>query len=194
MQKGGGKAKGNNFEIEVAQWLSWWITENHERRRNDLMCRTVLSGGQHTVMSTREKLVGNPGDLQANHELAFPFCRKYVIECKCWEYLYMIDFLAKKGDLYDALLKVMEEAHLNNRFWILIARQNRKPMVALFATPPDLSILALMDYHLLFNGTICMVNFMQLMDAVRVETFIDMYSSMEEEMDENLDEAHQANL
>jgi hypothetical protein len=192
MQSGGGKAKGNAFEIEVGQWLSWWITEplgpkdqkSELRQRNDIFCRSVLSGGQFTVMSKREKLVGNAGDLQPNHELAFPFCRKFVIECKTWEYLYILDFLMKKGDLYSALNKVMEEAHLNKKFWLLIARQTRKPMLALFAMPPDPSVLALSSWHSLFNGTVCMVNFLELMETVTADVFIRMYNDIDDEMEE----------
>jgi len=166
-----GKQKGNNFEIEVGQWLSWWITH---KTRNDIFCRTVLSGGQFTATAK-----GQAGDLQPNDGLAFPFCNKFVIECKCWEYLYLIDFLNKKGDLYFALKKVQEQAEGLKKKWILIARQSRKPILAFFEkpiTPFTLPYLSRIEPHFLWSDSICMVDFVKLTEVVPHEYFLTMYN------------------
>ena len=163
MKAGQGKNKGSGFEREVGAKLSLWIS-NGERK--DLLCRTVLSGGQFTMTST-----GNAGDLMAQHPLAFPFCSKTVVECKFWRTLRLDQFLNRDGELYKALLKVQKEAREVDKIWWLVAKQNHMQTLLFMSsvsksTPPGKPPLLGCSYHQLFNGTVWMFNFDEFLKVV----------------------------
>jgi len=154
MRPGGGKEKGSNFEREIAALLSLWISNNE---RNDLFRRTVLSGGQYTQGIGKR---GEPGDLGPNHPLAFAFIDKFVVECKTWAYLELIDVVWGKHALYDAMMKVKQEAESSLKSWMLIAKQNRRPTLVFFPVEAvfyfSADVFLTEQWHTLFNGSVYM--------------------------------------
>ena len=169
MKPGAGKQKGSNFEREVAAELSKWISKT----RTDLFRRTVLSGGQFTQSKNAR---GEPGDLGPNDPKAFPFISRFVVECKHWAYLELIDVIWKNHELYSALLKVQKEAKDANKEWMLIARQNRRPTLLFLpvkAVTP--SAYNQVDWHALFNGTIYVFKFADYLAQVPPSEVIPEY-------------------
>jgi len=162
VKAGQGKIKGGGYEREVGAKISLWIT-NGERK--DLLCRTVLSGGQFTMSST-----GNAGDLMAQHALAFPFCSKVVIECKFWKNLELIRFLNTEGELFKALMKVQKEAAKVRKNWWLVVKQNHQP--ELLFMPDNCSQTLLLYKHALFNGTVYMYKLNEFLRVVPYEDYV----------------------
>lgn len=171
MKPGQGKNKGSGYEREVGRKISLWISKG---TRPDLLCRTVLSGGQFTMAST-----GNAGDLMAQHPLAFPFFAKCVVECKSWRDLQLIRFMYKEGDLYKALLKVQMEAEKVGKTWWLICKQNHSPTL-LFMSAPDCPTKGMCSYHAIFNGLVLMVNLDEFLAAVPHDLYTDNVSRFKE--------------
>lgn len=126
-----GHIKGPDFERLIAKRLSHWITSGE---RDDLFTRNVLSGGQFTFSSRKGKARGRAGDIVSSDPLAFPFCEKVVVECKHWRDLDLISFFHQRGELFQAICKVERQARDCGKNWMLIARQNNKP-VLLFIDP-----------------------------------------------------------
>lgn len=160
MKPGAGKNKGSNFEREVGSKISLWISKGE---RKDLLCRTVLSGGQFTQSST-----GNAGDLMGQHPLADPFFEKVVVECKFWKDLQLLRFLYNEGDLYKALLKVQDEARKVGKTYWLVAKQNHSRSLLFMSSSADspARIAGLPRIHLLFNRTVYMYDLDEYLKAV----------------------------
>ena len=147
----GSKAKGSSFELKVCKALSAWLTNGE---RTDILRRTVGSGAQYTRAAGNS---GEPGDIGPNDPEAFPFTNRFVIECKHWKKIELIDMLwGKKHGLRVAMDKVRQEARQANREWVLIARQNLRPTLVFIASTPQLRYHAQQSvkYHQLFNGTV----------------------------------------
>jgi len=159
VKPGAGKGKGSNYEREVGAKLSLWISKGE---RKDLICRTVLSGGQFTMAS-----IGNAGDLMAQHPLAFPFFARVVVECKCWRDLQLIRFLYKDGDLYKALLKVQMEAGKVGKTWWLVCKQNHGPTLLFTSEKHPLE-----SCHILFNGSVYMFKLDEFLRAISHDRYI----------------------
>lgn len=166
MKPGAGKAKGSGYEREVGAKISLWISKGE---RKDLLCRTVLSGGQFTMAS-----IGNAGDLMAQHPLAFPFFAKCVVECKSWRSLGLDKFLNREGDLYKALLKVQMEAEKVGKTYWLVCKQNHGPTLVFMSFKPTISYVenVSLSRHLLFNGSVYMFYLDIFLDIVSHEEYI----------------------
>lgn len=171
MKSGGGKGKGSSFEREVGYSLSLWLSCG---QRKDLICRTVLSGGQFTVGGK-----GNQGDLMAQHPLAFKFFECFSVECKHWKNLEMVRFLVRDGDLYKALKKVKKQAEHENKLWMLIARQNFQKTILFM--PAEAMVyffkqISGLSYHVLFSGNVYMFYFSEFLSKASPELDIQITS------------------
>lgn len=165
MTGAGSKNKGSSFERFVCQSLSKWLTAG---ARNDVLRRTVGSGGQFTRAKSTK---GEPGDIGPNDPLAFEFMARFVIECKHWKKLDLIDNLwDDKHALMLAVNKVRGEARGLNREWMLIARQNHRPTLLFIAATPYLKCLAQnkIQYHALFGGTVLLMRFEDFVESIPV--------------------------
>ena len=149
---GKGKQKGGEFERQIGYKLSLWLSKG---TRKDLLCRTVGSGAQFTSANLRNQSAGIPGDLRSQDPLADKFCATYVIECKFWKNLDILNFLRGEGELYKALVKVQGEGAMLHKSYMLIARQNNRPDILLTNT------LAPVSHHVLFGGNV----FMYILDT-----------------------------
>lgn len=171
MKPGGGKGKGSAYEREIGEKLSLWLSHGEHKH---LLCRTVGSGAQFTTHSKKMIQAGQAGDLMAQDERAFKLFSKFVIECKTWRDLSLIQFLAKEGLLYDALLKVKKEGENLGRLYWLISKQNRRkdllfmPVQAFDLLRPD------NDWHLLFDGTVYMMQLDNFLSAIEPERFLEI--------------------
>jgi len=161
MIPGGGKAKGSEFERWVGQRLSLWISN---QQRNDLVTRTVLSGGQWTASGDKQR--GSAGDLTSNHPDAHPFFERFVVECKHWAWIDLVDFCHQKGELYTALEKVQREAAKCKRLWMLVAKQNRRADMLFMPAVFDIPLTIDHHYHELFRGTVYMFRFDEFIKEV----------------------------
>src|SRR5437868_3727629 len=148
MKPGGGPDKGGNFERMTCAKLSRWLTAG---KRDDLLCRTVGSGAQFTSAFKKGKRSGLPGDIRAQDPLAFDFCNMFVIECKHWKRLELQKFIMREGELFEAMLKVIEQANAEKKYWLLIAKENNReeliittPLTLPIPIPQELSIAHLM--------------------------------------------------
>lgn len=74
-------AKGGSYELEISKRLSLWYTGGV---RDDLVCRTDMSGGRATVRSKQKKVTNKYlyGDLKHSDDACLPMFNKWSIECK----------------------------------------------------------------------------------------------------------------
>lgn len=140
MRPGGGKYKGSGFEREIGAALSTWLSNGE---RDDLVTRTVISGGQFTQSAKSGKLRGVPGDLMSSHPVANQFFEQFVMECKFWKYLPLFELLFPRpgnkteNELMYAISKVKGEAEQTKKpYWMLVARQNYQRTIAFM--PPSI--------------------------------------------------------
>jgi hypothetical protein len=134
MRKGGGQHKGAAFERKVGQQLSLWLTEG---ARADLFSRNVLSGGRFTLAVKNGVETSTPGDLMAAHPLAFEFLSRFMVECKHYKDLQILQFLLDRRNGTSFLSKVIDkagrEAKHSGLIPMVIAQQNQltSPLVFL---------------------------------------------------------------
>jgi hypothetical protein len=149
------KAKGSGFERKVGEKISLWLS--HGERR-DLLCRTVGSGAQFTSAFNRGQQAGLAGDLRAqDSSIAFEFFSIFVVECKFWRDLQLVQFVQKSGDLFKAMNKVESEADQVNKSWWLVSKQNRaKELLFMPARSFSSTWEEKLNSHMLFNKTIYM--------------------------------------
>lgn len=165
MKPGQGKNKGSGFERDVGTRISLWLTNG---ARKDLLCRTVGSGAQFTSSKFCQ---GHPGDLMAQHPLAFTFCDAFVIECKFWRDLELIKFLSHEGNLFKAMQQVRNQAIEVKKSWWLVAKQNHRDTILLLPSEVMKSELKF-DYHLLFQGSVIMCSFTKFLSEIPIDEFV----------------------
>jgi hypothetical protein len=125
--------KGSSFERLVGEKLSLWLSRGE---RKDYFARNVLSGGQFTSALKRSQLNhGQGGDLIAIHPDASWFTQTYHIECKHVKSLelHTVLFLSRfPGSFLKAVIaKAKQQAELEGKRWLVIARQNAFPIVVI---------------------------------------------------------------
>jgi len=125
------KNKGSTWERMVGVDLSLWITRG---ARADLFARSVGSGSRFTRAAQRQAETAQPGDLSAAHELAFPFLRVFMVECKHRRSIDLAGYLFGRHDgqsfLAVTIAKAREEAARAKLQWMVIAKQDHKePLV-----------------------------------------------------------------
>lgn len=181
MKAGGGKEKGSRFERDVGTDLSLWISKGG---RADLFARNVLSGGQFTNQTKKGSLeTGTPGDLMANHPLAFSFLSMFFIECKHYADLGFeaLLFDEDKSFLGRVMAKCKEQAHQATPevFPIIVAKQNRRPSIIICDGEVGQTMLKSANrvamrpsHHFLHNGTMMMMPLDQMTMKVNASLFI----------------------
>lgn len=124
--------KGGGFERKTAKRLSLWISHGE---RDDLLWRTAMSGGRATLQGKKGlRSKAQEGDLGAIDPLGNRFTRKFMVECKFYKDLDIDAFvLTGRGNLAKFWRKHMRQAMAVEKSPILIARQNGKPTMMIFA-------------------------------------------------------------
>ena len=130
MRRGGGKAKGAQFERDVCRDLSLWVSEG---KQEDIFWRSAMSGGRSTIAAKRGKrLAAQAGDISCIHEMGMKFAAKFLIECKFYADLQYGGLMTGKGHLVEFWQETVTEAVRCEKFPLLIAKQNRiSPMACL---------------------------------------------------------------
>lgn len=137
--------------------LSLWLTEG---KRKDLFCRTVLSGGQHTVSEGKK---GTPGDLMANHPEAFDFMSLFSIEAKHHKSIDLDKYLwdqKQKTFLSLVVKKAVAQASKLNLNALVVAKQNYYPAIILMQYHVGVAALHAsigLKFHILHSNSMMMV-------------------------------------
>lgn len=125
MRKGGGKAKGANFERSVCKSLSLWVSHD---KHEDVFWRSAMSGGRSTVAHTKGKrLAQQAGDITCIHPVGQPFANKFLMECKNYRDLQYYGLLSSKGNLVKFWLEVRRQARRYGKMPLMVAKQNQQP-------------------------------------------------------------------
>jgi len=126
-----GKNKGSSFERKVCWDLSRLIDPKGE---DTLFWRSAMSGGRSTIQKRKGiKNTTQLGDITAVHEKGLYLTELFVIECKFYKSLGIeSSLLVQKGQLYKFWKLVKKVAKRNDRSPILIAKQNRSPVLIIF--------------------------------------------------------------
>lgn len=125
MKKGGGKAKGSQFERDVCKGFSLWVSGGF---RKDVFWRTAMSGGRATVHKRRGELQRQSGDMCAVAPEGHVLTSRFFFEFKSYKLLQLPQFFLKgTGLLADFWNKAREEARDYSKSPVLIARQDRLP-------------------------------------------------------------------
>jgi len=136
------KAKGGDFEREVAKLLSLWWSEGH---RDDIFYRSQSSGGRFT---SRKKSGKNTemqaGDITAAVPAGEPLIREWSIEIKTgygrrkgsdlirWDILDCVDSKQKTPIIEQMWNQCRRDAELTKREPILIFRRNGRTPCIMF--------------------------------------------------------------
>lgn len=131
MRKGGGGAKGAQYERGICGKLSLWVSN---LARNDVFWRSAISGGRAHIMSKRKRgraFNAQSGDITAIHESGGPLLNAFVIECKHLKDIRLMRAVTgRKHGLPEIWRKLARECDAaGSKLPMLIARQNRLPDV-----------------------------------------------------------------
>lgn len=124
MRKGGGKAKGSEYERQVCKQLSLWVSHG---KREDLFWRSAMSGGRATVGKRSGKdLSRHAGDISATHVDGHALTDHWYVECKRYAELRMeLALLEGAGPLAGFWKEACEQATVHEKLPMLIVRQDR---------------------------------------------------------------------
>tara|TARA_R100001530_G_scaffold1886_1_gene3229 strand:- start:10006 stop:10530 length:525 start_codon:yes stop_codon:yes gene_type:complete len=131
MRKGGGKAKGAEFERWVCKQLSLAISNN---KRDDIFWRSAMSGGRATIKFKKgEENIAQVGDISGIDSIGSKFLERYVIECKRYRIVHLESLFygkPKKDSVLEFWKQVEKDADNCNKEPILIVKENGKdPLV-----------------------------------------------------------------
>lgn len=127
MRKGGGKAKGSEFERTVCKQLSLWLSNGVQE---DALWRSAMSGGRSTVAARKGKrLAAQAGDLSSIHPCSQLFIDRYYVECKAYRDLCFAGLLTNKGHLAKFWAETIRQATHYEKSPMLIAKQNQYPAI-----------------------------------------------------------------
>jgi len=124
MKKGGGKAKGSDFERLICRKLTHWITGSE---KPEIFWRSGGSGSVFTRGKSNTKGGGNmPGDLMAIHAKGQWLCEAFSIECKSYKDYRLEKVLTEKKDhVTEWWMQACDDAKKSSRFPMLIFKRNR---------------------------------------------------------------------
>lgn len=128
MRRGGGKAKGSQFERDVCTLLSRWVSSG---KQDDCYWRAAMSGGRATVAHKKGKLLSNQvGDISCIHPIGSKFTNHFALECKFYADLDLQGLHTGKGKLLEFWEEITKQATQHKKLPFMIAKQNRlKPFV-----------------------------------------------------------------
>ena len=126
MRKGGGKAKGAQFERDCCRMLSLWVSNGEQE---DCFWRSAMSGGRSTVAFAKGKrLTAQAGDITCTSPTGMPFAKRFLAECKFYRDLDFLAAIDRKGRFAKFWRTISNEAVAHNRHPMLFAKQNRTPL------------------------------------------------------------------
>src|SRR4029077_9069799 len=126
MKRGGGKDKGSSFERVICKQLSLWVSHG---KREDLFWRSAMSGGRATVAQKKGQHVHQAGDITSVHRDGHALTAEVYIECKHLARISLDGLLTNNGPLLAIWHDTMKKARKLGRIPVLIAKQNRLPVL-----------------------------------------------------------------
>jgi hypothetical protein len=121
------KGKGSSFEREVCKMLSLWVTAG---AKSDLYWRAAMSGGRATLGMKKGEQHRISGDIASVSPEGHVLTDQLHIECKHYQELDFAQFFIKdRGTLKYAWATCIKQADFHGKQPMLIARQNRYPIV-----------------------------------------------------------------
>lgn len=133
MKPGAGKAKGGAFERLICKQLSLWVSNN---KRDDIFWRSAMSGGRATVQAKKgKKNLTQQGDITAIDPSGDWLTKRFIIECKNYKNLHITSLIyqvPKTNSIIEFIAKLTELSETNNKYYLLIAKQNNTPFTLLF--------------------------------------------------------------
>lgn len=125
MKKGGGKAKGSQWERDFCKDLSLWWSDGKDK---DIFWRTHSSGA-------RKGISEESGDVMSVKSCGNPFTNKCIIELKCTsakDMLLNIINLGSKSIIMKWWFKLQNEAKLLDRIPLLIIKFSSRNTLVFF--------------------------------------------------------------
>lgn len=181
MRPGGGKQKGNRFELLTCKRLSWWVSSGE---RTDLFARNVLSGGAFTKRDKDgDEELAHAGDLMINHEAGAQFLSRFSVECKHKKTLQLEALLFDyegSSFLRKTLRDTGRQAKKLAKHPLLIARQNARPVLLLTESAIGECLLGAVSfrfknhvrYHSTHRGELFIFDFEHIIGCARYVDFI----------------------
>ena len=129
MRAGGGKAKGGQFERDMARKLSLWLTDG---KKDDCLWRSAGSGSMSTNSIKRGTGAKQyqASDLSPNAPEAYLLLDRFTIECKYYANLQLDGLLFNpKCQLLTFWKQSNRDAASVSKRPFLIAKQNRRPIM-----------------------------------------------------------------
>lgn len=191
------KAKGNNFERDIARKLSLWINKEDK----NIFWRTDSSGGRFTALNKRNSAESLPlqgGDIVHRKEEGFPLIKNFHIELKTGyqrirrekngegkrtSYWDLLDILDGKSSV-PIFIKFWEQtirgAAITKRFPILIFRRLNRETVICFPFDFFKEFVELFGEVLFIKYNqfqIILVNFLEFLKKISPGEFIKHASS-----------------
>lgn len=123
MKKGGGKRKGNSFEIKICKALSLLWSN---RAQADLCWRATTSGGKGTITRTSNRAYH--GDIAATSPEIEPLLAKFCFELKHYKDIdYTHTIRGCNSKVITFWKQAFRSATLSKRIPVLICKANRVP-------------------------------------------------------------------
>lgn len=117
------KTKGSSFERSIAKSLSLWLSDGE---RSDLLWRSAMSGGAHTVAAKRGSDASSmAGDLSSIDKLSHDFIEYFLVELKCYKNLNLQGlFYGSKTGITQFYQRALKDAKAINKHPLLIVKQD----------------------------------------------------------------------
>lgn len=133
MRAGGGHDKGSDFERYVCRRLSLWLTRGES---DSCLWRSATSGGRATFMLRQGLLASSQaGDISAISREGYELIERFLVECKSYKDLQIEQGLLKGiGWLWEFWERTQRDAARHGKLPLLIAKQNRTPVIAAVPT------------------------------------------------------------
>lgn len=127
------KAKGSNFENEIAKQLSLWVSNNNHKR---IFMRSAISGAMYTNDSrNNENYLSekHAGDITWNEKQGKEFIDKIYIECKRYKEFDFIKFLKNENYEFSKFwTKCINESKELNKIPFMLVKPNYLGFTMLF--------------------------------------------------------------
>lgn len=165
MRAGGGKAKGGQFERDMARRLSLWLTDG---KKDDCLWRSAGSGSMSTNSIKRGTGAKQyqASDLSPNSPEAYLLLDRFTIECKYYADLQLESLLFNpKCQILTFWKQAQRDAASVNKLPFLIAKQNRRPIMVGLQTG-ILAVFGTVPHHLAVSSA--NLALMHLEDFLRV--------------------------
>jgi hypothetical protein len=173
------KAKGSNFENEIAKQLSLWVSNNNHKR---IFMRSVISGAMYTNDSrNNENYLSekHAGDITWNEKEGKELIDRFYIECKRYKEFNFINFIKNENYEFSKFWKkCIKESNELNKIPFMLVKPNYLGFTMLFTDIHGNNVLKeLIDLICLVNplynenNNVFIYNFDDLTNNIKYDEF-----------------------